>query len=103
MSPILVQSSVIRIATQTLVSAKLNGRKDFILRGFICDITRPCKEQSVQSQRQCHWGRSSVFLVNFVLIIDFEEANVYSGHVEKTSTIDDKIRYIMRYVVAFQV
>ena len=51
----------------------------------------------------CHWRRSIVFLVNFVLIIDFEEANVYWGHAEKINTIEDKIRYIMRYVVPFQV
>ena len=49
MPPILVPSSVKRIATKTLVSAILNGKKDFILRGFVCDITRPCKELPVQS------------------------------------------------------
>ena len=49
MPPILVPSSAKRIATQILVIAKLNGRKDFILRGFICDIIRPSKELPVQS------------------------------------------------------
>ena len=34
MPPILVLSSAKRIATQMLVIEKLNGRKDFILRGF---------------------------------------------------------------------
>ena len=38
MPPILVPSSAKRIATQILVIAKLNGRKDFILRVFVCDI-----------------------------------------------------------------
>ena len=49
MPPILVSSSAKRIATQILVSAKLNGRKDFILRGFVCDIKRPSKGLPVQS------------------------------------------------------
>ena len=49
MPPILVASSAKRIATQILVIAKLNGRKDFILRGFVCDIIRPYKELPVQS------------------------------------------------------
>ena len=49
MTPILVPSSAKRIATQILVIAKLNERKDFILRGFICDIIRPSKELPVQS------------------------------------------------------
>ena len=44
MLPILVSSSAERIATQTLVIAKLNRSKDFILRGFVCDIIRPSKE-----------------------------------------------------------
>ena len=43
MPPILVQSSAKRIATQILVIAKLNGRKDFILRAFVCDIFVPAK------------------------------------------------------------
>ena len=42
--PILVLSSAKCIATQILVMAKLNGRKGFILRGFICDIIRRSKE-----------------------------------------------------------
>ena len=47
--PIPVPSSAIRITIQILVIAKLNGRKDFILRVFICDIIRPSKELLVQS------------------------------------------------------
>ena len=38
MPPILVPSSAKRIATQILVIAKLNERKDFILRGFVCEF-----------------------------------------------------------------
>ena len=49
MLPILVPSSAKRIATQILVIAKLNGRKDFILRVFVCDIIRPSKELPAQS------------------------------------------------------
>ena len=47
--PIIVPSSAKYVATQILVIAKLNERKDFILRGFICDIIRPSKELPVQS------------------------------------------------------
>ena len=47
MPPILAPSSAKRIATQIVVIAKLNGRKDLILRGFVYDIIRPSKELSV--------------------------------------------------------
>ena len=49
MPPILAPSSAKRIATQTLVIARLNGRKDFILSGLVCDIIRPSKELPAQS------------------------------------------------------
>ena len=49
MPAILVPSSAKRIATEILVTAKLNGRKDFILIGFICYIIRLSKELPVQS------------------------------------------------------
>ena len=49
MPPILVPTVAKHIARQILVTAKLNGRKDFILRGFVCDIIRPSKELPVQS------------------------------------------------------
>ena len=49
MAPILVPSSAKRIAAQIVVIAKLNGRKDFILRCFVCDIIRPSKELPVRS------------------------------------------------------
>ena len=49
--PILLPSSAKCIAIiQILVIAKLNGRKDFILRGFICDIVRFSKELPDQSK-----------------------------------------------------
>ena len=46
---ILLPSSAKRIATHILVTAKLNGKKDFILRVFVCDIVLPSKELPVQS------------------------------------------------------
>ena len=46
---ILLPSSAKRIATHILVTAKLNGKKDFILRVFVCDIILPSKELPVQS------------------------------------------------------
>ena len=49
MPPILVPFSAKRIAAQIVVIAKSNGRKNFILRGFVCDITCLSKELPVQS------------------------------------------------------
>ena len=46
---ILVPSSAKRIGTQMLVTGKLNGRKGFVLRGFVCDIICPSKKLPVQS------------------------------------------------------
>ena len=37
--------------------------------------------------------------LNFLLIIDFEQANVCWVHIEKINTFEDKIRYIMRFVI----
>ena len=47
--PIPVPFCAKRIATQILVTAKLNARKDFILRVFVCDMVRPSKELPVQN------------------------------------------------------
>ena len=49
MPPILVPSSAKRIATQILVITKLNQRKYFILRVFLCDTIRTSKKLPVQS------------------------------------------------------
>ena len=49
MPPILEPLSAKCIATQILAIVKLNGRKDFILRVFVCDIICPSKELPVQS------------------------------------------------------
>ena len=48
MSPILEPLSAKCTATQILVIAKLNGKKDFILRVFVCDIIRPSKKLPAQ-------------------------------------------------------
>ena len=54
---------------------------------------------------RCQWRRSNVYIVNckhisnFLLIIDLEQANVCWVYVENINTFEDKIRYIMRYVV----
>ena len=50
MPPILVPSSAKRIATQILVNEKLNGRKDFVFRGYVCDIIRS-KESEAREER----------------------------------------------------
>ena len=49
MPPILVPFSAKRIATQILVIAKLNGRKDLVLRGYVYDVILLSKQLSVQS------------------------------------------------------
>ena len=49
MPPILVPSCLKCIATQIVVIAKLNEIKDFISRGFVCDIIPPRNILPVQS------------------------------------------------------
>ena len=50
---------------------------------------------------------SSVFTVNsedlsnFVLVVDFEQANVCRIHIEKINTLENNIGYILHYVVVF--
>ena len=50
MPSILVPSSAKRTATQIIVTAELNGRKDLTLRGFVCDITHASKELATEAQ-----------------------------------------------------
>ena len=51
----------------------------------------------MKTLERCQWRHSSVFIVNcehissFVLIAEFEQANVYWVHIEKTNTFEDKI------------
>ena len=52
------------------------------------------------------WHHSSVYIVNCkhisnFLFIDFEQANVRWGNIEKINTFEGKIWYIMRYVVVY--
>ena len=60
--------------------------------------------------KRCQLRRSIIFIVNcehisnFVLIIDFEhfeQANDCLVYIENAITFEDKIGYIMRYVVVF--
>ena len=86
-----------------LVIEKLNVRKGFILRGFVCDIIHSIKELPVQSKllkrKNQLWklfrikneanGVVPVSLLLAVsmfqtcLIVDFEQTNVYRIHIEK--------------------
>ena len=56
---------------------------------------------------RCQWRCSSVFIIkyehisNFFLSVDFEQAKVCWVHIKKKNTFEDKIGYIMCYVVAF--
>ena len=59
----------------------------------------------MKTLERSEWCRSSVYMVNcqhisnFPLIIDIEQAKVCWVHIEKISTFEDKITYIIRYVV----
>ena len=97
-----------------LLIDKLNGRKDFILRDFACDIILPSKELPVQSKLLKHKNKvwklfrvknedngvvpvSLLLTVNMFqthLIVDFEQTNVYRIRIEKLrTTFKDKIWY----------
>ena len=129
MPPILVPSSVKRIATQILAIAKLNGRNEFILRAFLFMISfvparnYMFKISNLSTRISCEsclilrmlmltifnindvysqWRRSSVFIVNCKHIsnfADFEQANFCLVHSEKADIFEDKIGHIMRYVL----
>ena len=125
MPPILVPSSAKRITTQILVIAKLDWRNFFLReRGVACDVICPtrkylfkvsnwnkrircenCSRLRMKTPEWCQWRHSSVFTVNcehisnFLLIIDIEQVKVCWVHIEKVSTFENKIMYIMRYVV----
>ena len=66
-----------------------------------------CSRLKIKTLERCHWRRSNVYIVNcelisnFVLIVDFEQANVCWVHIEKTNIFQDEIEYIMLYVVVF--
>ena len=112
MSPILVLSSAKHIATLILVITKLSGTRDFVLGGFVCDINvqarnylfkvknwstrimcENCSKLRIKTLERCQWRHSNVFIVNcehissFVLIVEFEQANVCWVHIQKTNTL----------------
>ena len=66
-----------------------------------------CSRLRKKALERRHWRRSGVFIVNsehishFALIVDFQQANVYWVYIEKTNTFENKIGYVMRYVVVF--
>ena len=68
-----------------------------------------CSRLRMKTLERCQWCRSSVSIVtcehvsNFVLIIDFEQENVFCVDIEKINTFEDKIRYTMRSVAVSQV
>ena len=43
----------------------------------------------------------TVNIFQTVLIVDFEHENVCWVHIEKKITFEEKMEYIMRYIVAF--
>ena len=92
MPPILVPPSTKRIAIQ----------KVYWSTRIRCEN---CSRLRMKTLEQCQWRHPSVFIVhcqhilNFVLIADVEQANVCWVHIGKTNTFEDKIGYIMRYVV----
>ena len=68
-----------------------------------------CLRLRMKTPGRCGWRYSSVFIVNcahisnFVLIVEFEEANVCWVHIEKKNTFEDKIGHVMRCVAVFSV
>ena len=64
-----------------------------------------CSILRVNALERCQWRCYSVFIVNyedisnFVLIVEFEQANVSWVYIENTNTFEGKIGYIMSYVV----
>ena len=68
-----------------------------------------CSRLRMKTLERCQWRLSSVYIVNsehisnIIVIIDFEKANVFWVLNEKIKTFEDKIRYIMRYVVVIYV
>ena len=61
----------------------------------------------MKTQERRQWRHSGVFIVNceyishFAFIADLERATVSWVHIEKTSTFEKSIGYIMRYAAAF--
>ena len=76
MPPILVPSSAKSIATQILVIAKLNERKNFILRVFVCDIICPSKEFKVSNlSTRIKCESCSVSRMSMLTIFNIKDVN----------------------------
>ena len=71
-----------------------------------CEI---CSRLRMNILEWSQWRHSSVFIVycehisSFVLVVEFEQANLFWVHIEKTNSFEDKIGYIIRYVLVFSV
>ena len=123
---ILVSSSAKHIAKHILVIATLSGTRDFIFgrlclwysvpaRNYLFKVSNwsrrirceNCSKLRIKTLERLQWRHSNVFVLNcehissFVLIVEFEQANVCWVHIEKTNTFEDKIGYIMRYDAVF--
>ena len=76
MPPILVPSSAKRIAAQILVIAKLNQRKKFILRVYVCDIIRPSKKLPVQCQStRIRYESCSILRMSMLTIFNINDVS----------------------------
>ena len=114
MSPILVSLSAKRIGTQMLVIEKLNGRRDFILRDFVCETSIPTRNylfkvsySSIRIRRE-NWIKNedngvvpmslylTVKIFQTCLIVDFEQANLFRVHLEKIALLKTRSG-IMRF------
>ena len=65
------------------------------------------KRLKMKTLERCQWRRFSILIANcehisnFVLIVSFEQANVWWVHIEKLNTFEDRIWYIVSYVAEF--
>ena len=72
---------------------------------MVINNNKNCPRLRMKTLERCQWRRSSFYIVNckhisnILLIIDFEKANVFWVYIEKINTFEEKIKYIMRYVV----
>ena len=86
--------------------------KNYLFKGSNWSIRircENCPRLRMKTIEWCQWLHSSVFIVNceyissFVLIVEFEQANVCWVYIEKKNTFEEKVGYIMRYVAVFSV
>ena len=64
-----------------------------------------CSRLRMKPLERLQWRHSSVCIVNcehisnYLLFIDFKQANVSLGNFERINTFENKVWYIMRYIV----